>query len=107
VIVDHNKLQSDSLVSAVSDLGPIEDKFRAFGWEVARGDGHDPVAIRGVLARFAEVNDKPKVFIADTIKGKGLSFMEGLACGDQTYHFLAGAPALGDYLAAPNELFDR
>ena len=41
VIVDHNKLQSDSAVSAVSDLGPIEEKFRAFGWEVRRGDGHD------------------------------------------------------------------
>ena len=40
-IVDHNKLQSDSAVAAVSDLGPIEDKFRAFGWEVRRGDGHD------------------------------------------------------------------
>src|SRR5436309_9701758 len=41
VVVDHNKLQSDSAVSAVSDLGVIEDKFRAFGWEVARADGHD------------------------------------------------------------------
>ena len=77
VIVDHNKLQSDSLVSAVSDLGPIEDKFRAFGWEVRRGDGHDPAAIRDVLAQFATVTDRPKVFIADTIKGKGVSFMEG------------------------------
>ena len=44
--------------------------------------------------------DRPKVFIADTIKGKGVSFMEGLACGDQTYHFHAGAPSLKDYLAA-------
>ena len=46
VIVDHNKYQSDTLVSAVSDLGPLEDKFRAFGWEVQRGDGHDPAAMR-------------------------------------------------------------
>ena len=107
VIVDHNKLQSDSLVSAVSDLGPIEDKFRVFGWEVARGDGHDPAVIRDVLARFATVTDRPKVFIADTIKGKGVSFMEGLACGDQTYHFHAGAPSLKDYLAATTELFER
>jgi transketolase len=107
VIVDHNKLQSDSLVSAVSDLGPIEDKFRAFGWEVARGDGHDPATIRDVLARFETVTDRPKVFIADTIKGKGVSFMEGLACGDQTYHFHAGAPSLEDYLAATTELVER
>ena len=41
VIVDHNKFQSDTAVAAVSDLGPIEEKFRAFGWEVRRGDGHD------------------------------------------------------------------
>src|SRR6185295_7759879 len=45
-IVDHNKLQSDSAVAAVSDLGPLEDKFRAFGWEVQRADGHDFRAIR-------------------------------------------------------------
>jgi transketolase len=107
VIVDHNKLQSDSLVSAVSDLGPIEDKFRTFGWEVRRGDGHDPAVIRETLAQFATVTDRPKVFIADTIKGKGVSFMEGLACGDQTYHFHAGAPSVKDYLAATEEMLAR
>ena len=107
VIVDHNKLQSDSLVAAVSDLGPIEEKFRVFGWEVQRGDGHDPKVIRDTLAHFATVTDRPKVFIADTVKGKGVSFMEGLACGDQTYHFHAGAPSLKDYLAATDELLTR
>jgi transketolase len=106
-IVDHNKLQSDSAVAAVSDLGPLEDKFRAFGWHVQRADGHDFRAIRAVFDHFATVTDRPKVFIADTIKGKGVSFMEGLACGDQTYHFHAGAPALKDYLAAVGELTDR
>jgi transketolase len=106
-IVDHNKLQSDSAVAAVSDLGPLEDKFRAFGWEVQRADGHDFHAIRRVFEHFATVKDRPKVFIADTIKGKGVSFMEGLACGDQTYHFHAGAPSLKDYLAAVSELAGR
>src|SRR5262245_58635579 len=91
-VVDHNKLQSDAAVSAVSDLGPLEDKFRAFGWEVRRVDGHDFAAIRAAFAYFATVVDRPKALIADTIKGKGVSFMEGLACGDQTYHFHAGAP---------------
>ena len=107
VIVDHNKYQSDTLVSAVSDLGPLEDKFRAFGWEVRRGDGHDPQAIREALAHFATVSDRPKVFIADTVKGKGVSFMEGMACGDQTYQFHAGAPSLENYLKATAELLDR
>ena len=106
-IVDHNKLQSDSAVSAVSDLGPLEDKFRAFGWEVRRADGHDFRAIRDAFAHFKSVTDRPKVLIADTIKGKGVSFMEGLACGDQTYHFHAGAPSLQKYLAAVVEITAR
>jgi transketolase len=107
VVVDHNKLQSDSAVSTVSDLGPIEDKFRAFGWEVQRADGHDLRAVRDVFETFARVPDRPKVLIADTVKGKGVSFMEGLACGDATYHFHAGAPSLKDYLAAVGEISGR
>jgi transketolase len=103
-IVDHNKLQSDSAVSAVSDLGAIEEKFRAFGWEVRRIDGHDFAAMRAAFASFERVTDRPKVIVADTVKGKGVSFMEGLACGDQTYHFHAGAPTLDNYLAAVAEL---
>src|SRR5215471_12948366 len=107
VVVDHNKLQSDSAVSAVSDLGRIEEKFRAFGWEVQRADGHDLRAVRDVFETFARVADRPKVLIADTVKGKGVSFMEGLACGDATYHFHAGAPSLKDYLAAVEEISSR
>jgi len=106
-IVDHNKYQSDSTVAAVSDLGRIEDKFRAFGWEVRRADGHDFHAIRDAFASFATVRDTPKVLIADTIKGKGVSFMEGVACGDQTYQFHAGAPSLEHYAAAVGELTAR
>src|SRR5439155_1391467 len=106
-VVDHNKLQSDSAVSAVSDLGRIEDKFRAFGWDVRRVDGHDFRAIHDAFSHFATVADRPKVLIADTIKGKGVSFMEGLAGGDETYHFHAGAPSLKDYLAAVAELTSR
>jgi transketolase len=53
------------------------------------------------------VTDRPKVFIADTIKGRGVSFMEGIACGDQTYHFHAGAPSLENYVAATRELLMR
>jgi transketolase len=107
VIVDHNKFQSDTAVAAVSDLGPIEEKFRVFGWEVRRGDGHDFNVLRDAFAHFATVTDKPKVFIADTIKGKGVSFMEGIACGDQTYHFHAGAPSLENYVKATRELITR
>ena len=107
VVVDHNKFQSDSAVSAVSDLGAIEDKFHAFGWHVRRADGHDPRVLADVFAEFAAIADRPKVFIADTIKGKGVSFMHGVACGDETYKFHAGAPTLEHYLAATAELTSR
>ena len=107
VIVDHNKFQSDTAVAAVSDLGPLEDKFRVFGWEVRRGDGHDVRVLRDTLAYFDTVTDRPKVFIADTIKGRGVSFMEGVACGDQTYHFHAGAPSLEHYVKGTRELIAR
>jgi transketolase len=107
VIVDHNKFQSDTAVAAVSDLGDLEQKFRVFGWEVRRGDGHDFRVLRDTLTHFATVTDRPKVFIADTVKGKGVSFMEGIACGDQTYHFHAGAPSLDNYVRATRELMAR
>jgi transketolase len=63
--------------------------------------------VKEIFARFDRVGGKPKVLSADTIKGKGVSFMEGLACGDQTYHFHAGAPSLKDYLAAVDEISAR
>jgi transketolase len=107
VIVDHNKFQSDAAVASVSDLGPVEEKFRAFGWHVRRGDGHDPRVLERVFADFQAIADRPKVFIADTIKGKGVSFMHGVARGDETYRFHAGAPSLEDYLAATSELATR
>jgi transketolase len=107
VIVDHNKFQSDAAVASVSDLGPLEDKFRAFGWHVRRGDGHDFRVFERIFCEFATIADRPKVFIADTIKGKGVSFMHGVARGDETYRFHAGAPSLPDYLAATAELGDR
>jgi transketolase len=107
VIVDHNKYQSDATVSAVSDLGAIEDKLRAFGWVVRRIDGHDMRAIQRALDERTVIDKRPTAIIADTIKGRGVSFMEGLAHGDQTYHFHAGAPSLEHYVAAVRELVAR
>jgi transketolase len=107
VIVDHNKYQSDQAIAAVSDLGSIEEKFRAFGWAVRRVNGHDLPAFRTVVRELVAIRDQPTVVIADTIKGRGVSFMEGVALGDQTYHFHAGAPSLKDYTAAVGELATR
>src|SRR6187431_584753 len=78
-IVDHNKIQSDTWVGNVSNLGDIEAKFRSFGWHVVRCDGHDVAALQRVFRVLDAVKDRPKVIVADTIKGKGVSFMEGPA----------------------------
>jgi transketolase len=107
VIVDHNKVQSDKLVSEISDLGDLETKFRAFGWHVARCNGHDFDAFDRVFAEFDEVKDLPKAVILDTIKGRGVSFMEhptALAKANGLYPWHAGAPDDASYNAAHDEL---
>ncbi|MDN5327242.1 MAG: transketolase [Moorella sp. (in: firmicutes)] len=78
-IVDHNHLQIDGRVEEVMSPEPVADKFRAFGWEVITIDGHDFGQILDALERAREVKGKPTVIIAETIKGKGVSFMENQA----------------------------
>jgi transketolase len=73
-VVDHNKLQSLDAVADVLGLEPLEDKWRAFGWKVARIDGHDHGQLREV---FSQTVDGPLCVIADTVKGSGVAFMEG------------------------------
>jgi transketolase len=75
-IVDYNKVCQDSVTAELKDLEPIEDKWRAFGWDTHRIDGHNMQEIIEVLSLPLHA-DKPRVIIADTIKGKGVSFMEG------------------------------
>ncbi|MEQ1757947.1 MAG: transketolase C-terminal domain-containing protein [Vicinamibacterales bacterium] len=106
VIIDHNKIQSDTWVSDVNDLGDIEAKLRGFGWHVARCDGHDVAAFERTLRACDAVADKPKIVIADTVKGRGVSFMEGpaaLASGP-LYLFHSGAPPEQQYLDGLAEL---
>jgi transketolase len=111
VIVDHNKLQSDTWVSEVSDLGDLETKIRGFGWAVARCDGNDVAALAGGLAELGRVADgRPQLLIADTIKGHGVSFMEPGAlpvAGDSLYAYHSGAPSPSDYERGTVELTDR
>ncbi len=105
-IVDHNKIQSDTWVRAVSDLGDLEAKFEAFGWHVHRCDGHDGRQIDAALAAARAARARPSVIIADTVKGKGVSFMEGqsMPADDQMYHFHSGAPNAEQYSRAQDEL---
>jgi transketolase len=78
-IVDHNKVQLDGTTDEVMPLLDLTAKFAAFGWNVLRCDGHDIEALYECIAKAAEFKGAPTVIIADTIKGKGISFMEGKA----------------------------
>lgn len=107
VIVDYNKIQSDKPIDQIVDLGDLEDKFRAFGWHVERCDGHDHDALSAAFANMAAAKGRPKILLADTIKGKGVSFMEGpqaLEDGGGLYRWHSGAPADDVYVAARDEL---
>lgn len=81
-VVDYNKVQAFGATSDVLDLEPLADKWRAFRWHVLEIDGHDHAAIADALAQ-ASVSDRPSVIIAHTVKGKGVSFMEG----DLAWHY--------------------
>ncbi len=74
--VDHNGLQIDGPICQVMSPEPIADKFRAFGWETLSIDGHVPRQIMEALNRARATQGRPTAIIADTIKGKGCSFME-------------------------------
>jgi len=106
VIVDHNKIQSDTLVSVVSDLGDLEAKFTAFGWHVSRCDGNSVRDFASTIERAKESVGKPKVIIADTVKGKGVSCMEHTSIDSDVefYKFHSGAPNGDVYRIAVQEL---
>ena len=80
-IIDRNRLQIDGWVKDVMNVEPLADRYRSFGWEVVEIDGHDMKQVVEALqnAKSAPVAGKPTVIIANTVKGKGVSFMENVA----------------------------
>jgi transketolase len=110
VIVDHNKVQSDKPVKEISDLGDLTAKFKAFGWHVARCDGHDFQQLENILSEFKTIASQPKILIADTIKGCGVSFMEhpaALIDGNGLYRWHSGAPDDNTFEKAFEEVVNR
>ena len=75
-IIDNNDLQIDGRVGEVSSPYPIDEKFRAFGFEVFCCDGHDFAALEETFQKVLKVTGKPAAIIAKTVKGKGVSYME-------------------------------
>ena len=98
VIVDANELQAMGKVEEILGIEPLKGKWKAFGWEVREIDGHNFEEIEKALTEPAPEKEKPMVVVAKTIKGKGVSFMEG----DNIWHYKA--PSEEEYQRALKEL---
>ena len=102
VVVDHNKLQSLGRVADVmTSPTSLADKWRAFGWDVIETDGHDVIGLIDLINRIPAAPGRPTVVIAHTIKGKGISFMEG----QPIWHYRV--PAQTELERARRELADE
>lgn len=97
VLVDFNKWQATDRSESVLALNPLADKWRAFGWESYAIDGHDLRAVVDALTR-PDPAGRPVAIIADTVKGKGVSFMED----DNNWHYRI--PTADEVSAAKSEL---
>lgn len=95
-IVDRNRLQQGASTADTNDLEPLADKWTAFGWETCVIDGHSHEHLLGMLSRAP--GDRPRAVIADTVKGKGVSFMEN---GVEWHHKV---PSAAQFEAAMKEL---
>jgi transketolase len=76
VILDRNRIQNDDFVDTILPMGAVADKWSAFGWHVIEIDGHDMAQMVQALEASRQVVGQPTVIVAQTIKGKGVSFME-------------------------------
>lgn len=97
-VVDYNKMQIDGTTDDVMPLGDLAAKWAAFGWHVIEVDGHDYAALADAFEQAKTVKGKPTVVLAHTVKGKGVSFMEGV----YTWH--GKAPNDEQYAQAKSEL---
>jgi len=107
VIMDHNKIQSDKPVTEIITLGELDEKISTFGWHVVKMNGHDFSEMEKTFNALKKITDKPKFIIADTTKGKGVSFMEhpeALVKSNGLYPWHAGAPDDDSFMKASQEL---
>jgi len=89
VIEDYNKIQLDGFVKDIMDVAPLAEKWRYFGWHTLEIDGHDIPALQSAFVEAAATKGKPTAIVANTIKGKGVSFMEN----NPKFHGTAPTPA--------------
>lgn len=100
VIVDYNKLQAFGKVAEITNLAPLADKFKSFGWNTFEIDGHNISELLNTFS-LSQKNNKPTLYICHTIGGKGISFMENTI----TWHYENLSKEL--YKKAMNELENK
>jgi transketolase len=81
--VDYNKWQATGRSDEIMALAPLAEKWRAFGWDACEVDGHDLAAVLAAISREPDGSGRPRVIVAHTVKGKGVSFMED----DNNWHY--------------------
>ena len=96
--VDKNRIQNDRFTSEVMELEPLAGKWRAFGWNTLEIDGHDISQVLQAVSKAQSTQGRPTVIVANTIKGKGVSFMEN------NPEFHGRAPNQEEYELAMREL---
>lgn len=100
-VVDYNHLQIDGTVEEIMPLEPLADRWASFGWNVITVDGHDMAKLADAFTQAEGCKGKPTMIIAQTVKGKGVSFMEN----NVEWH---GHPPVGvDYENARKEILSR
>ena len=82
VIVDYNKWQATGRSDEIMSLAPLSKKWETFGWDAVEVDGHNTKALNELVQK-GFLSEKPRVVIAHTVKGKGISFMED----DNNWHY--------------------
>ena len=97
-IIDLNGLQIDGDITKIMNPLPLDEKFKAFGWNVLTVNGHDIDALQEAYAKARDFKGKPTVIVALTVKGKGVTFMEN----DYAWHGVATNPE--QFAAAMKEL---
>ena len=107
--MDHNKIQSSQYVKKIIDLRNLKQKIKSFGWHVERCDGHDFKKMDKIFSKFLKIKNKPKFLIADTIKGKGVDFMEHTKVMkiNKRYNWHAGAPDESNFQKAQSILLKK
>jgi len=110
-IMDHNKYQTDMLVKDVNNIEDVVEKVSAFGWHVVMVDGHSFDELKITFSELKKVTDRPKMIVANTIKGRGVSFMEKpeveTFAGKTLYKWHSGAPDDDSYLRGLGELSEK